>query len=151
VQGLAHESGNPNHKSRLGGEWIESNPEEQDLGVLVDEKLNMTRQHALTAQKANRILGCIKSSMASRSRGGGSALLLHSGETRPGVLCSALEPSAQERYGPVGAGPEEATEMIRGLEHLCCEERLTELGLLSLEKKAPGTPYCGLPLLKGGL
>ena len=41
--------------------------------------------------------------------GGDSALLLHSGETPPGVLCPALElePSAQERHRAVGAGPEE--------------------------------------------
>ncbi|KAK4813049.1 hypothetical protein QYF61_007551 [Mycteria americana] len=71
--------GNPWYPYRLGDDVIESSPAEKGLGVLVDEKLDMSRQCALTAQKANHILGCIKSSVASRSREG--ILPLCSGET----------------------------------------------------------------------
>ena len=38
---------------------------------------------------------------------GDSAPLLCSGETSPGVLRSALEPSPQEGHGAVGVGPKE--------------------------------------------
>ncbi|PKU32468.1 rna-directed dna polymerase from mobile element jockey-like [Limosa lapponica baueri] len=47
VMNLGH--GKPKHKSRLGGEWIESSPEEKNLGVLVDKKPSMSRQCVLTA------------------------------------------------------------------------------------------------------
>jgi len=60
--------GNPKHNYRLGREKIKSSPEERDLGLLVDQKLKVTWQRVLSAQKANCILGCIKRSVASRLR-----------------------------------------------------------------------------------
>jgi len=70
----------------------------------MDEKLHVSYQCALTAQKPN--LGCVPSSVASRLRDV-ILPLCSARETPPGVQCPALEPSDQERCGAVGAGPKE--------------------------------------------
>ena len=73
--------GNSKHRYRLGRERLESRPEEEDFWVSVDERLNVSWQCALAAYTANCVLGCIKRSVTSRSRG--VILPLYSALMRP--------------------------------------------------------------------
>ena len=76
--------------------------------------MKMTQQRAFAAQKANRILGCIKRSMAGRSRE--AILPLYSTLVRPHLeYCVQLwGPQHKEGHGPVGASPEEGHEDDHG-------------------------------------
>jgi len=85
-------------------------------------------------------------------KGGDSAPLLCSGETSPGVLCPALEPPAQEGHEPFGVGPEKGNENDQGDGAPLRRGQAERVGALQPgEEKAPGRPYCGLPVLKRGL
>ncbi|PKU39890.1 rna-directed dna polymerase from mobile element jockey-like [Limosa lapponica baueri] len=61
---------NPMNQYKLGVDLLETSSAERDLGLLVDNKLTMRQQCVLVAKKANGILGCIKKTVANRSREG---------------------------------------------------------------------------------
>ena len=107
------------------------------MGVLIDERLNMSWQCVLAAQKANHTLVASKRHVTSRVR----EVIL--------PLCSALlRPHLEyciQLWSPQHKEDMESLEqvqrrammmmMIRGLEHLPYEDRLRELGLFSREKR----------------
>ncbi|GAB0178460.1 hypothetical protein GRJ2_000311300 [Grus japonensis] len=132
---LHMDQGKPKYNYRLGGKWIESSPKEKDLGVLVDEKLNMSWKCTLAAQKANCILVYIKRTVTSRLRE--VMLLLYSALMRLYlVYCVQLRgPQHKKDMNLLERVQRRAKKAIRGLEHLSYEDRLRELGLFSLEKR----------------
>ncbi|PKU48113.1 hypothetical protein llap_1584 [Limosa lapponica baueri] len=113
------------HQYRLEADLLESNSIGRDLGVLVDSKLPMSQLCALVAKKANGLLGCIKNSMASRSRE--VILTLYSALVRPHpkYCVQFWAPHFKKGRELLERVQQRATKTMKRMGHLSHEERET--------------------------
>ncbi|CAM4635006.1 unnamed protein product [Caretta caretta] len=138
------------HCYRLGTDWLSCSSAEKDLGITVDEKLDMSQQCALAAKKANGILGCISRSIARRSRE--VIIPLYSALLRPHLeYCIQFWASHYRKdVGKLERVQRMATKMIRRLGYMTYEEMRRELDLFSLQqRRVKGDLITAFNYLKG--
>lgn len=51
------------YQYEVGKEWMQTSSVKDSLGILLNEKLNISWKYGVAALKGNHILGCIKNSM----------------------------------------------------------------------------------------
>ena len=118
----------------LGNSLLVSTEAEEDLGVVIDAKMNMGQQCGDAVRKANCTLSCIHRCISSKSKE--VILPLYAALVRPQLeYCVQFwAPHFQEGCRQHGEDPEEATCMIRGQQGRPYE-RLRDLNLFSLQKR----------------
>uniref|UniRef100_A0A6I8QAX7 Reverse transcriptase domain-containing protein n=1 Tax=Xenopus tropicalis TaxID=8364 RepID=A0A6I8QAX7_XENTR len=126
---------NINANYLLNGSVLGVSLMEKDPGVFVDYKLSNSRQCHSVATTANKVLSCIKKGIDSRDEN--IILPLYRSLVRPHLEYAVQfwAPVLKKDINELERVQRRATKLVKGMEDLSYEVRLSRLGLFSLEKR----------------
>uniref|UniRef100_A0A803K404 Reverse transcriptase domain-containing protein n=1 Tax=Xenopus tropicalis TaxID=8364 RepID=A0A803K404_XENTR len=125
---------NINASYLLNGSLLGVSLTEKDLGVFVDNKLSNSRQCHFVATKGNKVLSCIKKGIDSRDEN--IILPLYRSLVRPHLEYAVqFRASVLKDINELERVQRRGSKLVKGMEDLSYEVRLSRLGLFSLEKR----------------
>ena len=126
---------NPKHVYGMGGTELESTKAEKDLGVTIDDQLDLGKHIRNIVAKANRVLGLIKISFACLDKS--MFLNLYPVLVRPHLeyCVQVWSPSKKKYIKLLERVQRRATKLVPELRDLEYSERLMRLGLTTLEER----------------
>ena len=126
---------NPRQVYTMGGQQLEASQQEKDLGVLVDESLKPSAQCAKAAAKANQVLGQLLRGCTWRDPE--NLTKLFKVYVRPHLEYSqaSWSPWTQADIQVLEQVQQRFTRQVSGMGSLPYEERLTRLGLTTLQAR----------------
>jgi ribonuclease P/MRP protein subunit RPP40 len=128
-------SKNPQCEYKMGNNILKKSKQERDLGVIMDSSGKSTEQCIMAVKKANTILGMIKRNIIFKSKD--VIVRLYKALVRPKLeyCIQAWCPYLKKDINILEKVQKRATKMIEGYKNMCYEDRLSNTGLIKLEKR----------------
>ena len=126
---------NPNNEYQIEGKTLKSVTQQRDLGIIINKDLKWEKQVEKSCKKANRVLGYISRNFRYKSKD--IVLQLYKTLARPHLEYGVQfwSPHLRKDIVKMERIQRKATKMIPELRHKSYEDRLSELNLITLEKR----------------
>ena len=120
---------------KMGNNILKKSKQERDLGVIMDSSGKSTEQCIMAVKKANAVLGMIKRNILFKSKD--VIVRLYKALVRPKLeyCIQAWCPYLKKDIDILERVQKRATKMIEGYNNLSYEDRLSNTGLIKLEKR----------------